>query len=787
MKTFRKLFFLAAFVTALLAGCQPKSAPSLTDAILASGDGPLVLTGSFSYTNDFVVETYYVEHAVAINDLTGFVKRDKLWELPINGQVIGFMSVDKEKNTGTFRLSLPILPEGLLNDVNHDGRKDAGVQVFALTYSPNLTGGPYSEGDDRSFGWPAYLASVKADTENKDEITGGKLLIWAPDGNQQFPSTFGNDGLLFTADDPLLSVPAGYSVIDLDKDPFAVQRERQVEMTLYEPEDIAVKDYSALSYTEAFEKMFAKMRKEYAFNGIRGKFPDWDSLYNRLLPQVQDAQQKRDSYAFYLALRQLEMSFIDGHVGLDGGSNQQRYNQSTILGGFGFAVRELTNGQVVVVYVKPGSPADLAGIKLGALVSRFNGQPVASAIAAVQPLSPQSTDFGLRYEQAVMLTRAPVGAAISIDFANPGEATRQVSLTSIYELDSLFATYMGGERDSNVLPTEYKILPEGIGYIKVNSNYDDLGLLVRIFQRALQTFSDNSIKGLIIDMRYNYGGSPLGLAGFLHDKEIPLGQLEYYSDKSGKFEPDGPRDRVLPNVDQFRFGKMVLLVDQFCYSACEIEAYGFSQVPGMQVMGQFPTAGVEAETARGEFKLPDGMTFTIPTGRFLAQDGSIFLEGQGVQPGIKLDVTAESVLSSEDVVLKAAIAHMNNSPAFFMASTPVAPASPTMLPTPSTPVTPTTTPEPTSQPVQTAPVTENVQKQKEALNKKTNQEVINAVYKVAERLNLQGGPWPLLRSAGWGQLFENRFGLYDGLFIDELTNLTLEIKNELKIELGLDQ
>jgi hypothetical protein len=145
------------------------------------------------------------------------------------------------------------------------------------------------------------------------------------------------------------------------------------------------------------------------------------------------------------------------------------------------------------------------------------------------------------------------------------------------------------------------------------------------------------------------------------------------------------------------------------------------------------------------------------------------------------------VLSSDDIVLKAAIAHMNNSPAYIIASTPIAPASPTMQPTPSTSDTPTTPSEPTSQPVQPAPVTENVQKQKEALNKKTNQEVINAVYKVAERLNLQGGPWPLLRSAGWGQLFENRFGLYDGLFIDELTNLTLEIKNELKIELGLDQ
>ncbi|MBN1535917.1 MAG: hypothetical protein JW908_04230, partial [Anaerolineales bacterium] len=221
--------------------------------------------------------------------------------------------------------------------------------------------------------------------------------------------------------------------------------------------------------------------------------------------------------------------------------------------------------------------------------------------------------------------------------------------------DSFYATYLGGESNENALPVEYAIFPEGVGYIRINSNYDDLNLLVRIFQRALETFDQNGLPGIIIDMRQNFGGAPMGLAGFLYGEEIPLGQLEYYSEKTGQFEPDGPRDRVLPNVDQFRFEKMVLLVDQFCYSACEIEAYGFSQVPGMRVIGQFPTAGVEAETARGEFLLPEGMTLTVPTGRFTLPDGSIFLEGQGVQPDEDVPVTRESVLSGEDAVLYAAI------------------------------------------------------------------------------------------------------------------------------------
>jgi C-terminal processing protease CtpA/Prc len=663
MKTRWIPFSMIIILTLLLNACQAKPAGSTSTVVPSLGQavagGPALLTGSFTYTNDFVVETYYVEQAVAINDLTGFVKRDKLWELPVNGQVLGFMNVDKENNKGTFRLALPVVPEGLLNDVNHDNKKDAGVQIFALTYSPNLTGGPFSEADDKSYGWPAYLASVKTDAENKDEITGGKLLIWAPDDTQEFPSGFGADGLLLTKDDPMMKVPAGYSVIDLDKNPFEVIRDQQAEMTLYEPADIAVKDYSNLTYKEAFDKMYAKIRKEYAFNGIPGKFPQWDSLYAKLAPQVDAAQKASDSYAYFLALRELSMTFKDGHVSLDGADNQQKFNQANVVGGYGFAVRELGNGQVVVVYVKPGGPANLAGMQLGAQVTAFNGLPVATAISKALPLSPQSSTYGLRYEQTVMFNRGPVGATASVTFVNPGGNSKTASLISIYELDSLFATYMGGEQDANVLPAEYKVLPDGIGYVKVNSNYDDLGLLVRIFQRALQTFKDNTVKGLIIDLRHNFGGSPLGLAGFLYDKEIPLGQLEYYSDKSGKFEAEGPRDRVIPNVEQYTFDKMVLLVDQFCFSACEIEAYGISQVPGMHVMGQFPTGGVEGETARGDFKLPDGMSFTVPTGRFLLPNGSIFLEGTGVQPDLKLNITADSVLSTSDTVLTAARDYIN--------------------------------------------------------------------------------------------------------------------------------
>jgi len=651
------VFILLIIIGMLISACakQPGSSAKLPTGE-AVPEGVVLIKGQFEYSNDFVVETYYVEHAVGLLDMTGFVLRDKEWEMPVEGQVLGFMDLDAEANRATFRLALPAVPEALFNDVDQDDKKEQGLQVFAVGYNPNLTGGVFSEGDDRSLGWPAYLASVTTDSENQDEVTGGKLVIWAVDSQQEFPSGFGADGMLFTKDDPAMAVPSGYSVIDLDQKPFKIIRDHTVEMTLYEPADVAVKDYSALSYTESFEKLFGTIRKEYAFNGIAGKQPDWDAVYAELSSKIANAEEARDAYAYYLALRELMMEFKDGHVSFSGGAYDGQYNETNILGGWGFAVRELDDKRVLVVFVLPGSPAEQAGMKIGAELVKFNGDAVQTALEKVKPFEPQSTDFGLRYEQTSFLTRGGIGQNVTVEFRNPGEASKTVQMTSIYEVDSLLAVYRGGDIDPYVLPAEYSVFSDaGVGYLKLNSNYDDLGLAIRVVDRAFKTFEEAGVLGVVIDMRHNYGGSPLGLAGFLYDQDIPLGQLEYYSDKTGKFEPEGPRDKVFPNVEQYRFAKMVLLVDQNCYSACEIEAYGFSQVPGMVVMGQFPTAGVEAETARGKFILPEGMEFNIPTGRFTMPDGSIFLEGKGVQPAVRLPVNEASVLSGEDVVLGQAV------------------------------------------------------------------------------------------------------------------------------------
>ena len=648
---------MAVVLGLLISACGLIKLPfTATKTPTTAENEPYEITGSFTVTNDFVIAIYAVEHAVVLADMHGFVVRNKEWELPIDSQVLGYMHADLENLSGTYELSLPLHPRGTFNDVDNDDQQNAGVQIFAVAYSPNIAGGPFSEGDDRSFGWPTYLASVVTDSENEDEVIGGNLVVWAADDMQEFPTHFGEDGELFTADDPVGKIPAGYSIVNLDQEPFVVTQEPQPTLMLYEPKEFELKDYSDLSYTEAFDNMFEYIRTNYAFNGIEGKQPDWDSLYTELKPDVEAAEQSQDPKAFYMALRDYTWAFKDGHVGLSGGDVGDQVFAEETAGGYGFAIRELDDGRVIVIYILEDGPAAQAGMQVGAEVTQFNDKPIKDAIGGVAALAaPFSTPTSERYQQARYLLRAPLGTQAKVTFVNPGGASKTTTLEAVAERQSHSYTSVYRGSDPNALPVEFQVLASGVGYVKINSYYDDLNLIVRLFERGLKTFEANQVPGIIIDMRQNSGGNPLGLAGFLTDQEILLGQGESYSEKTGQFETEGIRDKVLPNQEQYRFDKIALLVGLACASACDEEAYSFSQVPGVVVVGQYPTTGIFADVARGQFALPEGMSLQVPTTRFTLPDGSLFLEGTGVQPTLRVPIDETTVLSQEDEVLKSAV------------------------------------------------------------------------------------------------------------------------------------
>ncbi|KAA0269275.1 MAG: peptidase S41, partial [Chloroflexi bacterium] len=245
---------------------EPAATEPGAELVMEDGTGPTVVTGKVEYTNLFFTMGV-AEPVIILEDQGGFVTRDRDFLMPLESQTLAQITSEFYTSPFTYSLTLPTEPKGTLNDVDHDGAKDTGVMIFAVAYWTNTWGDPYLEQRDLyGGGWSSAYAStrVSGQSDNYLEVFGGQYLVFAPDGNQQFPSDFGADEKLFTDDDPLMDLPAGWSVIDMDQSPFVIDRSESPTLDLYEPEESALDDFTQMSYTEAFDAMLDKFRREYA-------------------------------------------------------------------------------------------------------------------------------------------------------------------------------------------------------------------------------------------------------------------------------------------------------------------------------------------------------------------------------------------------------------------------------------------------------------------------------------------------------------------------------------------
>jgi len=623
--------------------------------------GTKIVSGSVSYTNAFFT-LGVAEPEIILEDQGGFITRDRKFLIPVESQVIGQITSDFFTSPFTYSLTLPEEPNGTLHDVDHDGKQETGVMVFAIAYWTNTWGDPYLERRDQGGGgWSTAYASTKvSDNPNSyREVYGGKYLVYAPDGKQQFPSDFGADKKLFSDDDPIMDLPAGWSVIDLDQSPFRIDRSEKPTVDLIEPESAALDDFSNLSYTEAFDKMLEKFTNEYAFTEL--KKIDWTAKGKEFRPRFEQAEKNSDAHAYALALRDFLWSIPDTHIGFDQSLLNDDFATET-AGGLGFAMRETDDGKIIANFILKGGPADKAGMKWGAEILSLDGKPTTQVVDATVPWSsPFSNPIIKRLQQLRYATRFPITKGqVEVKFKNPDAAEQTATLDVVEERDSFsFASFRYGQ-PVTALPVEYDVLPSGYGYIKVNSFLDNDVLSIQVWERAIKYFNDNQIPGVILDMRVKDGGSGWlanQMAAYFFDQGIVVGNGAKYSKDTGKFYMDpGDEQRMIPPRAALQYkGSVALLVGPACISACEFFSYDMTINDRAVVVGQYSSEGAGGSVER--FLMPEGILTQMTVGREVDANGNIHLEGKGVLPTVKVPVTAETLqkqANGEDVVLEAA-------------------------------------------------------------------------------------------------------------------------------------
>lgn len=658
--------FVAALALAVIVlACAPLSTaqptPVATEEPVQEDGGPTIVTGTVTYTNPFFTEGV-AQPIVILEDQGGFVTRDRNFIIPVESQVIATITSDFYTSPFTYSLSLPEKPNGTLHDVDHDGVEETGVMVFAVAYWTNTWGDPFLEKRDQGGGgWSSAYASTKVsdDRDSYLEVYGGKLLVYAPDGEQQFPSGFGEDERLFTDDDPVMDLPAGWSVVDLDQTPFALDRSENPTIELYEPESAALVDFSDLSYTEAFDKMVEKFKNEYAFTELKGI--DWDAKAEEFRPGFEAAEQADDPHAYALALRDFIWSIPDTHVGFDQTLLNEDFQTET-AGGIGFAMRELDDGTIIANFILEGGPADQAGMEWGAQIISFDGTPIADVVEATAPWSsPFSSPINKRLQQLRYATRFRLDKGeVEVVFKNPGGAEQTATLEVVSERDSFTSSSFFAGVSPTALPVEFDVLPSGYGYVKINSFLDNDVLSIQVWERAIKYFNDNNIPGVILDLRVNGGGSGWladQMAAYFFNEETLVGNTAYYDDSTGEFYMDpGDETYMIPPREELQYnGSVVVMVGPACASACEFFAYNMTINDRATIVGFYPSDGAGGSVE--QFIMPEDITVQMTIGRAVDAEGNIHLEGKGVVPDVKVPVTFETlqrVANGEDVVLETA-------------------------------------------------------------------------------------------------------------------------------------
>lgn len=251
-----------------------------------------------------------------------------------------------------------------------------------------------------------------------------------------------------------------------------------------------------------------------------------------------------------------------------------------------------------------GTPAQEADLRANDLIYQVDGV----------------STYGLSLDEAVAMIK--------------GEEGTQVTLTIIREGEDDYVELMVTRRRVESPTVEFEMLDEETAYIQI-VEFDDV--TIDQFADALATAKGSGMKGLILDLRANPGGS-LNAVVEVARMLLPEGLIVYTEDKYGEREEytcDGTRQLEVP---------LVVLVDMNSASAAEILAgaikdYGIGTLVGTTTFGK----GIVQQI----IPFSDGSAVKLTISSYFTPNGNN-IHGIGIEPDIQCEFDAEAYYNTEN-------------------------------------------------------------------------------------------------------------------------------------------
>lgn len=255
--------------------------------------------------------------------------------------------------------------------------------------------------------------------------------------------------------------------------------------------------------------------------------------------------------------------------------------------------QDASSGVITITRVYDDSPAKKAGIKAGDVLYRVE----------------EKTVTGKDLDKVVSWIKGKKGTKVNLTLLR-GTNSDKIKVTATRDV-------------INVETVKYKVLENQIGYISI-SEFDSV--TGDQFAKALKQLQKKNIKGLVVDLRNNPGGSLTTVCDIL-DSILPKGLIVYTKDKNGKKEEYTSDEKHQLNLP------MSVMVNGQSASASEIFAgavqdYGKAEIVGTQTYGK----GV----VQNLFDLKDGTCVKITTSEYFTPKGRN-IDGKGITPDVKIE------------------------------------------------------------------------------------------------------------------------------------------------------
>lgn len=398
-----------------------------------------------------------------------------------------------------------------------------------------------------------------------------------------------------------------------------------------------VDDSGSSEQLESFDYAWTRIRDTYPYEDMRGI--DWAAARTELRPQAEAA---KNAAELRPVLRALLGRLGESHFAVLGRTARSHLDRArpSESGDAGLVLRP-DRGELLVVRTSEDGAARAAGVRAGWTLRRIDDLDLESSKRSLAAENVPLSDLALvLWMGAESRLRGPVGSVVRLGFVDPSGGHHQVELARRASRAKLVRF---GHASMHV-EYEERSLPREISYVRFTAFMMPVPVA---FTKTARSLVEKGARGLVIDLRGNRGGLAaiaMGMTGHLVSKPMSLGTMVQRRDRLEL--------SVHPRVRSERFsGPVAVLIDGGSASTSEILARGLSLSGRARLFGS-TTAGKSLPSSME--KLPNGDILQFAVGDFLDASNRR-LEGEGVEPDVRVELDRVALARGRDTVLEAAL------------------------------------------------------------------------------------------------------------------------------------